>query len=213
MCTFPPTLFPGKTPALLNPPAQSGGGFSNKWLADAGAVDVLQGYTPDTGRSWIDIVLAGTATDPVVVTNIRVEVTSRQPQVATGVVVYQPCGGPMQSRYVLYDLDTAVPKPIASNSDPTKDFSVMSLPRSTTPLTLPYSVTRVDKLDLLLGVESHKYTKWVAWIDWTNGSRSGSLKIDLDGRPFAVAPSPSGSQLVFGSGHPWYDGKTGKPLP
>lgn len=71
----------------------------------------------------------------------------------------------------------------------------------------------MDKLVLLLGGETRRFTKWVAYVDWTTGSSSGSIKIDVAGKPFQTAPRPNSSTVpFFGNGDPWIDGKTGQPF-
>lgn len=102
-----PVLFPGKSLSNIGKLGSvQGNARYSKWVAENGGIDVASGSSPGTGASWSQLVVSGASNDPVVVTRIRTQVVSTEPSVDSGPLYEQQCGGPLQSRFALFDLDT-----------------------------------------------------------------------------------------------------------
>jgi hypothetical protein len=121
---------------------------------------------PASGHS-VRLVVTGAEDLPVVLTELRAEVISRRDR--SGELTRHAAEVPVRRFEVLLD-----ERPPRVRALTTSDF--------------PYQVRRDEPevIDLLVRTESGD-VRWVLWLDWTCGARSGSTRVDLGGQAFRTA--------------------------
>ncbi|MEU4347752.1 hypothetical protein [Streptomyces sp. NPDC023838] len=131
-------------------------------LGDGGRVVEV----PASGHT-VRLVATGAGPLPVVLTDLRVEVIARADR--SGDLARHAAEVPLRRFEVLLDADPPRVRPLA-----TSDF--------------PYRVNQdeAEVLDLEVRTEAGDI-QWVLWLDWSCGGRTGSVRVDLDGRPFRTA--------------------------
>lgn len=119
------------------------------------------------GGHTVRLVVTGAGPLPVVLTDLRVEVIARTDR--SGDLSRHAAEVPLRRFEVLLDATLPRVRPLS-----TSDF--------------PYQVGQgeVEVLDLEVRTEAGD-TEWVLWLDWSCGGRTGSVRVDLGGRPFRTA--------------------------
>ena len=121
---------------------------------------------PASGHT-VQVVVTGAAPAPVVLTGLRVEVVSRVDQ--GGDLSRHLAEVPVRRFEVLLDEQPPQVRPLGGS-----DF--------------PYQLKRdeTEVFDLMVSTESG-HVRWVLWLDWSMGGRTGSVRVDLGGQPFQTA--------------------------
>ncbi|MFE6040825.1 helix-turn-helix domain-containing protein [Streptomyces sp. NPDC056452] len=135
----------------------------------------------DGGDMMLELTLQGASKEAVVLKGLHVRVVGREPALAwTAYSMGEGCGSGITPQSFDIDLDDGQPwtQPVAGQDGgsvvPAKDF--------------PYRVssTDVEVFNLDAHVEGHDVT-WYLELEWSSGSRSGSLRIDDNGKPFRTS--------------------------
>lgn len=121
---------------------------------------------PASGHT-VQLTVTGASSIPVVLTALRAEVVSRQDR--SGDLARHAAEIPLRRFEVLLDADPPQVRALTSS-----DF--------------PYQVKRdeTEVFDLLVSAEAGD-VRWLLWLDWSVGARSGSARIDLGGQEFRTA--------------------------
>lgn len=152
-----------------NPPSQD----SRSWARALGGVD--------GGDMKLELTLQGRSGEAVVLNALHVRVLGREAALPWNAYsMGNGCGGGITPQTFEIDLDDSRPrsKPVAGEDAgvvvPAKDF--------------PYRVssTDVEVFHLDAHVEGHDVT-WYLELEWTSGGRSGTLRIDDQGKPFRTS--------------------------
>ncbi len=128
--------------------------------------------------SLVWVTIKGKTDEPVRVTGLDIEVHSREPMPVAGAVLTGQCGGEVEGRYALFDLEQDPPAVIESSND------IVLLGNAITPLRFPYEVSNTELETLLIIGQARDWTKWTGRLSWTNGEESGTLGIDDGGAPY-----------------------------
>jgi hypothetical protein len=152
------------------------------WAKASGAVDARESDVTATIQAK-----PGTV---VYITGIQFNVLQRKSPIR-GTLAAPPCAGPEIGRFVDVDLDHRPPQVIGTSSDPNALVAPNGPAEHLAPLKLPYKVTNSDGLVLILYGQVAKYDcVWTADILWSSNGRTGSVRIDDNGRPFETTPMP-----------------------
>ncbi|MET7370626.1 helix-turn-helix transcriptional regulator [Streptomyces sp. NPDC005566] len=158
---------PGTVPKP--PPPQD----TRNWARALGGVD--------GGDMMLELTLQGASQEAVVLKGLHVRVVGRAPALAwTAYSMGEGCGSGITPQSFDIDLDESSPRshPVAGQDGgavvPAKDF--------------PYRVssTDVEVFHLDAHVEGHDVT-WYLELEWSSGGRSGTLRIDDNGKPFRTS--------------------------
>ncbi|MEV1048135.1 helix-turn-helix domain-containing protein [Streptomyces sp. NPDC049916] len=169
--------------AVPPPPVEADAGA---WATALGAV-----HADETG---VRITVQGRDQRAVVLEALRIRVVERRSP-APGQVyrMSSGCGGSLTPR--MFDVDLDVPRPVA-HSVPGNDSGV-----PIEAIAFPYRVSSSDpEILLVTGRTVGCDCDWFAELTWSSGGRSGTVRVDDDGRPFRT----SGSR-----GRPVHDYDTG----
>ncbi|WP_069174529.1 helix-turn-helix domain-containing protein [Streptomyces griseus] len=135
----------------------------------------------DGGDMLLELTLQGTSREAVVLKDLHVRVVGREPALTwPAFSMGDGCGSGITPQTFDIDLDENLPRsrPVAGQHGdvvvPAKDF--------------PYRVssTDVEVFDLDAHVEGHDVT-WYLELEWSSGGRSGTLRIDDNGKPFRTS--------------------------
>ncbi|MER5894250.1 helix-turn-helix domain-containing protein [Streptomyces sp. NPDC001876] len=135
----------------------------------------------DGGDMMLEITLQGASQEAVVLKGLHVRVVGREPALAwSAYSMGEGCGSGITPQSFDIDLDDGQPRtqPVAGQDGgsvvPAKDF--------------PYRVssTDVEVFNLDAHVEGHDVT-WYLELEWSSGGRSGTLRVDDNGRPFRTS--------------------------
>lgn len=161
---------PGTVPP---PPAEAD---AEPWAQALGAVHA--------GETGVRITLQGTGERAVVLEALRIRVVARR-EPAEGRVhrMSSGCGGALTPR--MFDVDLDAERPVA-RSVPGNDTG-----EPIAPVSFPYRVSAADpEVFLVTGRAARCDCDWVAELRWSGGGRSGTVRIDDDGRPFRTSGAP-----------------------
>lgn len=131
------------------------------------------------GRNTIvEITVQGKKSTAVVLTALRVRVVGRgAPAEGNAYAMDQGCGGRVSPRY--FDVDLDKDRPIARPVDGA-DLDVR-IPA----VRLPYRVSADDPEVLMVSAETETCDcSWYLELEWSSEGRTGTIRIDDDGRPF-----------------------------
>ncbi|KQX90859.1 helix-turn-helix transcriptional regulator [Streptomyces clavifer] len=161
-----------REPGTVPPPPTDPQG-SRGWAKALGGVD--------GGDMMLELTLQGASSQAVVLKGLHVRVVSREPALAWAAYsMGEGCGSGITPQSFDIDLDDGQPhtQPVAGQDGgvvvPAKDF--------------PYRVssTDVEVFNLDAHVEGHDVT-WYLELEWSSGDRSGTLRIDDNGKPFRTS--------------------------
>ncbi|MFD3722270.1 helix-turn-helix domain-containing protein [Streptomyces sp. NPDC058674] len=162
------------------PPVQQDAGV---WAATQDAVHGRQ--------TRVRISLQGRSSTAVVLEALRVRIVSRgNPVAGSAYAMDQGCGSDLTPRRFTVDLD--IDRPIASPRDGAD--SAHTLPA----VQFPYRVSAEDPEVLLVAATTQTYdARWYLELDWSSQGRTGTIRIDDNGRPFHTTS-------IKGMPHYWY---------
>ncbi|MFJ7063405.1 helix-turn-helix domain-containing protein [Streptomyces microflavus] len=166
-------LVGGPPAAVPPPPAEAD---AESWATALGAVHA--------GETGVRITLQGTDERAVVLEALRIRLVERR-EPAEGRVhrMSSGCGGALTPR--MFDVDLDVERPVA-RSVPGNDTGE-PIPA----VSFPYRVSASDpEVFLVTGRAARCDCDWVAELRWSSGGRSGTVRIDDDGRPFRTSGAP-----------------------
>ncbi|WP_411153331.1 helix-turn-helix domain-containing protein [Streptomyces sp. A30] len=140
----------------------------------------------------VRISVQGRTSTAVVLEALRVRVVGRtDPAPGTAYSMDQGCGGAVTPRYfdVDLDIDRPIARPVAGNDTGTP------IPA----MRLPYRVSAEDPEVLLVTAKTEGCDcRWYLELDWSSQGRTGTVRIDDDGRPFRTSS-------IKGLPRYWYD--------
>lgn len=163
-----------RPPAAVPPPPAEAD--AKGWAAALGAVHA--------GETGVRITLQGRDERAVVLEALRIRVVERRAP-ADGRVhrMSSGCGGALTPR--TFDVDLDRQRPVA-RSVPGNDTGE-PIPA----VSFPYRVSAADPEVLLVTARAARCDcDWVAELRWSGGGRSGTVRIDDDGRPFRTSGAP-----------------------
>ncbi|MFM9588648.1 helix-turn-helix domain-containing protein [Streptomyces scabiei] len=170
-----------RPPAEVGPPPleQDAGA----WVSSAGAVS--------SGEQFLTLTLQGSGKETVVVRSLTVRtVDKRSPLAWNDYAMGYPgvgCGAGVPTRSFTIALDGA--RPDVKPKSGSRNF--------------PYSVSESDPETYYITADaSAYYVSWYLELKWSSGSRSGTLVVDDDGRPFRTSGN---------NGRPAYEYPLGGP--
>jgi hypothetical protein len=166
------------------------------WARRHDAIDVTPYF--GGGQTRVLITVKGGSDVKVRITDLKFNVEKRVVGGVNGVVVQNGCGGETVARFARVDLDRIPPVIVESSA---KTVTWGSQDQAVTPLRFPYFVTNKETESLLIMAESKNYVRWTAAMSYTDGERTGELRIDDHGRPFQTGlPGRGSAHYVFAIG-------------
>ncbi|MEF9907403.1 helix-turn-helix transcriptional regulator [Streptomyces sp. P9-A2] len=182
-----------KPPAQVPPPPapQDAG----TWAATQAAVH--------GGETIVKLSVQGTSDTAVVLTALRVRVTGRtDPAPGNAYAMDQGCGGALTPRYFAVDLDKDRPiaRAVAGNDAGTPIPAVR----------MPYRVSAEDPEVLeVTATTAGCDCRWYLELDWSSRGRSGTVRIDDDGRPFRTSGIEGLPRYEYDTSHRRWAPRTG----
>ncbi|MFH8448599.1 helix-turn-helix domain-containing protein [Streptomyces fungicidicus] len=133
------------------------------------------------GGTTVQLSVQGTSDTAVVLTALRVRVAGRaDPAPGNAYAMDQGCGGALTPRY--FDVDLDKDRPLA-RAVPGNDAGT-PIPA----VRMPYRVSATDPEVLLVTARTaHCDCRWYLELDWSSQGRTGTVRIDDDGRPFRTS--------------------------
>lgn len=150
-------------PAQVGPPANEPD--APRWAAAYGAVS--------SGEQRVALTVQGTGADTVVLEALHVSVTSRGAPLAwNDYSMGVGCGGGVDSKSFDVDLDDGSPAVTVKNGQ--RDF--------------PYKVSESDPEVFYVTAHTKAHdVRWDLTLDWSSGTRHGTVRVDNDGTPFRTS--------------------------
>ncbi|MEU0998074.1 helix-turn-helix domain-containing protein [Streptomyces olivaceus] len=160
-----------KEPARVPPPPAPQD--AAPWAATQGAVH--------GGETLVQLTVQGRSNTAVVLEALRVRVSARTaPAEGSAYAMDQGCGGAVTPRFFAVDLDKDRPlaRAVAGNDSGTPIPAVR----------MPYRVSATDPEVLLVTAGTRACDcRWYLELDWSSQGRTGTVRIDDDGRPFRTS--------------------------
>ncbi|MFE2211066.1 helix-turn-helix domain-containing protein [Streptomyces canus] len=160
-----------KPPAQVPPPPTAQDAAN--WASTLGAIHGRQ--------TMVQISVQGRNSTAVVLEDLRVRVVSRgTPAKGNSYAMDQGCGGALTPRYFSVDLDKD--RPIAHSQAGNDGENVIPAVR------MPYRVSSEDPEVLLVTAETEGCDcSWYLELDWSSQGRTGTARVDDNGRPFRTS--------------------------
>jgi transcriptional regulator with XRE-family HTH domain len=165
------TYFVGRAPAAVPPPPAEGDAAG--WVRSMRAVD--------GGRTMVRVTVQGKEQRATVLQSLRVRVAARRaPAPGNLYRMDSGCGGSLTPRQFAVDLDK--PRPVARPEDGADENGPLPA------VSFPYRVSAEDPEILLVSADSVNCDcDWYLELDWRSGDRTGTVRIDDNGRPFRTS--------------------------
>ncbi|MBO1337836.1 helix-turn-helix transcriptional regulator [Streptomyces sp. VRA16 Mangrove soil] len=159
-------------PEQVGPPASEQD--APRWSAAYGAVS--------SGEQRVALTVQGTGADTVVLEDLHVRVVGKAAPLAwNDYAMGVGCGGSVETKSFDVDLDNGSPTVTVRNGQ--RDF--------------PYKVSESDPEVFYVTAHSKAHdVRWELTLDWTSGSRHGTVRVDNSGIPFRTSAN---------AGRPGYD--------
>ncbi|MFJ8537240.1 helix-turn-helix domain-containing protein [Streptomyces sp. NPDC093591] len=160
-------------PEHVGPPA--GEQDAQRWSEAYGAIS--------SNEQRIALTVQGTGKETVVLEALHLRVISKgAPPGWNEYAMGSGCGGGVQTRSFDADLDKGSPTLTVANGQ--RDF--------------PYKVSESDPEVYYVTVHTKAYdVRWDLSLDWSSGSRSGTVRIDNDGTPFHTSAKVGGTAYIY----------------
>lgn len=133
------------------------------------------------GVMKIQLSVQGTSSDTVVLRGLHVRTVSKAAPLPWSAYAMAPgCGGGVVP--VSFSVNLDVDRPLANPTQGQQGDTVIP------PVDFPFKVSESDPQ--VLTIYAHAHTANVAWyleLDWSSGSRSGTVRIDDRGKPFQLS--------------------------
>ncbi|WP_447038126.1 helix-turn-helix domain-containing protein [Streptomyces sp. DSM 118878] len=164
-----------KDPGVLSPPPNEQDAAS--WVAANGGVSARD--------QTVKLTVQGTGKDTVVLESLNVRVAGTSAPLTWNNYkmgyIGVGCGGNVPQHSFAVDLDAAVPRPTPLEGD--SGF--------------PYKVSASDPEAFYINATANnRYVRWYLELEWSSGTRKGTVRIDDTGKPFAT--SGDKGRPVFG---------------
>jgi hypothetical protein len=189
----------------VSPPPPDGTGWES-WISHNNAIDATAWTPPNSTRldgiSNLDVTIQGRNATPVVLTGIQFVVLHRNTGTIQGGVVTNQCGGPMEARWMVVNLDQTPPNIVVSYPDAFPPPS--GQPWQATPIKFPYSVTDTDGEVFKIITYTHSDCVWYAELFWSINGINGESIINDDGKPFQTALAANAAVAYGRKGSGWY---------
>lgn len=179
----------------LSPPPPEGRPYGDRdaWSSALGGVR--------GGQMEVQVAVSARPPNPVILTNLAINVTDRRPPIGGTAITYGPTGDAFPERILTVELD-AIPPRITGSVD-------LRNPQDPNfqgdPINFPYKIEpgETEIFHLVVSTDSC-HCKWNATLSYLSGKR-GSIVIDDNGKPFELTSTSRSS--FFSS----VDGKTFQP--
>ncbi|MDC0769561.1 helix-turn-helix domain-containing protein [Streptomyces sp. HD] len=160
-------------PEQVGPPASEQD--AQRWATAYGAIS--------SNEQRIALTVQGTGKETVVLKDLHVRVLSKSaPPGWNEYAMGSGCGGGVQSRSFDVDLDSGSPTVTVKNGQ--RDF--------------PYKVSESDPEVYYVTVHTTASdVRWDLTLDWSSGSRRGTVHIDNDGTPFHTSARVGGKEYSY----------------
>ena len=169
-----------KPPAKVAPPPVAED--ATAWVAAAGAVSA--------GEQYVTLTVQGSGKETVVLNSLAVRTTGRGAPLAwNDYTMGVGCGGGVQTRSFAVDLDAARPAAVPRAGQ--RNF--------------PFKVSESDPEVFYVKADASAYdASWYLELNWSSGTRHGTVRIDDHGRPFRTSGSAGrpGYEFIIG-GNSW----------
>jgi hypothetical protein len=161
---------------------------------------------PDRNKHWaaqgtranlsvMTLTLQGRSDAAVVLNSLRVNVVERNRPASGSVYSTEECGGGIEPRYFEIDLDSPSPQAMAR---PGRDFEDDGNQRIIPAAKLPYYVTKAEVE--VFQINTHTTTcecRYYLELDWSSQGRTGTLRVDDQGKPFHITYAPDSMVRYF----------------
>jgi hypothetical protein len=194
-----------KPPQDVSPPPSNADW--ERWVSQNHAIDASPWFTGSSenpssiGASNLDVTIQGRTATPVILTGIQFIAIRRSSGIIHGGVITNPCGGPMEARYIEVNLDKNPIEIVASHRDPFP--ALPGEPWLAKPIRFPYYVTATNGEEFKIITYGHHYVIWYAKLFWSVDGRNGDSIISDAGKPFETAPVDQVKKAYRYDGHQW----------
>ncbi|WP_405652129.1 helix-turn-helix domain-containing protein [Streptomyces sp. RK9] len=151
------------------------------WVGELGAVAAREQY--------VEVTVQGAGEEPVVVQGMNVRVRSTgTPPAWNNFLTRSRCGEIVETKSFSVDLDAAAPRltPRADQDD------------------FPYEVSESDPLVFYVTGRAEKHdVRWYLEVEWSQGDRHGTLRIDDQGKPFRTSGAQGRPAYEWGGSDGW----------
>jgi hypothetical protein len=169
-----------KPPAKVAPPPVAED--ATAWVAAAGAVSA--------GEQYVTLTVQGSGKETVVLNSLAVRTIGRSAPLAwNDYTMGVGCGGGVQTRSFAVDLDAARPAAVPKAGQ--RNF--------------PFKVNESDPEVFYIKADASAYdASWYLELNWSSGTRHGTVRIDDHGRPFRTSANTGrpGYEFIIG-GNAW----------
>ncbi len=167
------TFLVDSAPEQVGPPA--GEQDAQRWAEAYGAIS--------SNEQRVALTVQGTGEETVVLEALHIRVISKgTPPGWNEYAMGSGCGGGVQTRSFDADLDKGTPALTVENGQ--RDF--------------PYKVSESDPEVYYVTVHTKAYdVRWDLSLDWSSGSRRGTVRIDNDGAPFHTSAKTGGKAYYY----------------
>jgi hypothetical protein len=202
--------------AISPPPSNYDLTHMEKWIWQNNAIDASSWAMKyparygSVGATNLDVTVQGRNATPVILTGIQFIALRRNPGMIHGGVITNPCGGPMEARYVVANLDNNPIEIVASRRDPFPPRS--GEPWLAKPVRFPYYVTDTNGEVFKIIAYAHSDIVWYAKLFWSVEGKNGESIINDGGKPFQTAPLARAKAAYGYNGHQWYVCPSGAQL-
>ncbi|KPI06684.1 helix-turn-helix domain protein [Actinobacteria bacterium OK074] len=153
-----------RPPAQVPPPPSEDD--ARGWVTALGGVA--------SGEQWVRLTVQGTGKNTVVLEGLHVRVVDKNTPLAWNdyLMGVDGCGGGVETRHFNVDLDAG--RPLVTPKAGQQDF--------------PYKVSETDPEVYYVTANTQAHdVSWYLELDWSSGSRHGTVRVDDNGQPFRTS--------------------------
>jgi hypothetical protein len=197
-----------KAPQDVSPLSANADGET--WVAKNQAIDSTNAHLDpsegnvgqDVAVTNLDVTIQGASAVQIILTGMQFVVVHRGSGKIKGGLVTEACGGQMEGRYMVVDLDNRPVNIVASARDP--DPATSSQSWQGTPVAFPYYVADTSGEVFRIIAFTHGDVTWYAKLFWSVDGKNGQSIISDGGRPFETAVLDRATAVYGYNGHGWY---------